>query len=202
MNARGKLRAFAFRFLSGLPARWTQPSRRAGYFYYPDFGEFYGPVFYEVWDFSYIYIEEIIATEAFITSCESTDEVFFFDETVIGTDRPDDEYLEEVDGYIYSEEFAAAYAADEVLFEDENVDDMSGDDAGLDEVDPAADTESAPEETATDETLADEQVYEDAATEEPASEEPAADEAAYEEPAAEEADEEPAADTTAANGRS
>ena len=184
-------------------------SRRAGYFYYPDYWEFYGPVFYEVWDFSYIYIEEIIVTEVFITSYESTEEVFFYDETVTGTDWPDDDYLEEVDGYLYSEEFAAAYASDEVLFEDEIADDMSvedmgddmatGDDAGLDEADtgPTAETQSATEDPAPDEALADEQVYDDAAVEE-ASEEPATEEAAYEEPAAEEVYEEPAYEEPAA----
>lgn len=147
---------------------------RAGVFYYPAYWEFYTDYFYEVWDLSYVYIEEIIVTDVFIAAYESTDEVFFYDEELIGSDWPDDDYLDEVDAYLNSDEFAAEYASDEVLFEDEIVDDGAGDEAAMEE---GADDASA-EDTAADEAMTDD----------------SAEEEAYEEPVAEEASDEPAAE--------
>lgn len=180
---------------------------RAGVFYYPAYWEFYTDYFYEVWDLSYVYIEEIIVTDVFIAAYESSDEIFFYDEELIGSDWPDDDYLNEVDAYLNSDDFAAEYASDEVLFEDEIVDDGLTDDEALGDqvaddgageeaaMDAGADDASA-EDAAADEALAD-----DTAGDEQAAEEPAAEEA-YEEPVAEETYDEPAAEDSGSDGGS
>ena len=175
--------------------------RGAGYFYYPDYCDVYYDDFFTVWDYSYTYIEDIIVTEVYITSYESTETVFYYDEAAIGYDWPGDDYITEVDSYVYSEEFTAEYNSTEVVYETEtsgadDTDDALGvsaegyDDTAIEE--PAAD-EAVTEEPAFEAVASDEPAYEEAVADEPASEEPAYEEPAYEEAVAEEpAYEEPA----------
>jgi hypothetical protein len=174
--------------------------RGAGYFYYPDYCDVYYDDFYSVWDYSYTYIEEIIVTEVYITSYESTETVFYYDETAIGYDWPDDDYISEVDSYVYSEEFTAEYNSTEVVYEDDaSTSDQTGDALGTSAdgyIEPVADEaayeEPVSDEPAYEETATEEPVYDEAVTEEPAYEETVAEEPVYEEPAYEEpAPEEP-----------
>lgn len=102
--------------------------RRPGDFYYADYCDYYYDDFYVAWDYSYTYIEQIIITEVYITSIESSESVFYYDESAIGYDWPDDDYISEVDDYVYSDEFYSEYSSTEVDYEDES----SGDE-GVDE---------------------------------------------------------------------
>ncbi|OZA10803.1 MAG: hypothetical protein B7Y02_09925, partial [Rhodobacterales bacterium 17-64-5] len=68
-----------------------------GGFYYADFCDAYYDDFFQVYDYTLIYVEEIIVTEVYITSIESDETVFYYDETVAGYDWPDDDYISEVD---------------------------------------------------------------------------------------------------------
>lgn len=90
-----------------------------GGFYYADFCDVYYDDFYEVYDYTVYYVEEVIYTDVYITSIESSETVFFYDESATGYDWPDEYYITEVDEYLYSEEFDAAYASEDVYFEDE-----------------------------------------------------------------------------------
>lgn len=175
--------------------------RGPDYFYYYDYCDAYYDDFYYVWDYSYTYIEEVIVTEVYITSYESTETVFYYDESTVGYDWPDDDYLAEVDSYVYSEEFYTEYSSTEVVYEQEtatdeasteatdetydaaSVEEYSSDDSGYDE---ASTDETYTDEAMTDETVYDETAYDETVTEEPAYEEPAYEEPAYEEPAYEE----------------
>jgi hypothetical protein len=174
--------------------------RDSGYFYYADYCDYYYDDFYYSWDYSYTYIEEVIITEVYITSIESDDYVFYYDETGTGYDWPDDDYLTEVDDYVYSDEYYSEYSSTEVDYEDEYAGEeayvegadetYATDDGSYDETvyeDPAA--EEVYEEQAYEDPAA-EEVYEEQAYEEPAYEE-VYEEQAYEEPAYEEVYEEP-----------
>ena len=97
-----------------------------GGFYYGDFCDVYYDDFYEVYDYTLIYVEQIIITEVYITSIESSDAVFYYDESVAGYDWPDDDYVSEVDDYVFSDEFNAAYSSEEVYYEDDNYDPETG----------------------------------------------------------------------------
>jgi hypothetical protein len=91
-----------------------------GGFYYADFCDSYYADFYEVYDYTLIYVEEIIVTEVFIVAYESSETVFFYDDASVGYAWPDDGYyIEEVDSYVYSEEFYQSYESTEVYYEDE-----------------------------------------------------------------------------------
>jgi hypothetical protein len=98
-----------------------------GGFYYADFCDGYYTDFYEVYDYTLIYVEEIIVTEVYITSIESDETVFWYDGDSVGYDYAyDDYYLEEVDAYVYSEEFYAEYESTEVYYDDEAYDPETG----------------------------------------------------------------------------
>ena len=97
-----------------------------GGFYYADFCNAYYDDFYEVYDYTVIYVEEVIYTEVYITSIESEETVFYYDESVSGYDWPDEDYISEIDEYVYSDEFYAEYSSEEVYFEDETYDPETG----------------------------------------------------------------------------
>jgi hypothetical protein len=190
-----------------------------GGFYYYDFCDSYYDDFYEVYDYSVIYIDQVIYTDVYITSYNSDDTVFWYDDSATGYDWGyDDYYISEVDEYVNSDEFYAEYESTEVYYDDQDYDPETGlsyedaeaygyldaeqegydegyvDDGSVDDgyVDDGSDYAEEP--------VADEYYEEPAADEyyeEPAAdeyyEEPAADEY-YEEPAADEYYEEPAAD--------
>jgi PDZ domain len=157
--------------------------RDSGYFYYADYCDYYYDDFYYSWDYSYTYIEEIIITEVYITSIESSETVFYYDEASIGYDWPDDDYLTEVDTYVYSEEYYSEYSSTEVVYED----DYASEDAYVDGSDDTYATDDGSyDEGVTDGAVYEEPAYDEAVYEEPTYEEPAYDETVYEEPAYEE----------------
>jgi hypothetical protein len=99
----------------------------AGGFYYADFCDGYSTDFYEVYDYTLVYVEEIIVTEVYITSIESSDTVFWYDDAAAGYDwYYDDYYIEEVDAYVYSDAFYAEYESTEVHYDDEAYDPETG----------------------------------------------------------------------------
>jgi hypothetical protein len=179
-----------------------------GGFYYYDFCDSYYDDFYEVYDYTVIYVDQVIYTDVYITSYNSDDAVFWYDDSATGYDWGyDDYYISEVDEYVYSDEFYAEYESTEVYYEDQDYDPETGlsyaeaEEYGYLETSPESydesyvDDGSGYEEPAEgeyyDEPVADE-YYEEPAAEE-YYEEPAAEEY-YEEPAAEEYYEEPAAE--------
>ncbi len=97
-----------------------------GGFFYADFCDAYYQDFYEVYDYTLIYVEEITVTEVWITAYESDETVFWYDETLTGWDWPDEDYILEVEEYVYSDEFYAEYSSDEVLYADEAYDPETG----------------------------------------------------------------------------
>ena len=171
-----------------------------GGFYYYDFCDSYNDDFYQVYDYTQIYVEEIIVTEVYITSIESSETVFYYDESAAGYDWPDDDYyLPEVDDYVYSEDFYTAYDSTEVYYEDQAYDPETGlsYDEALDEgyVDavPEGYSESGDETyvddgSTYDEPAADESYVDDGSTyDEPAADEGYVDDGStYDEPAADE----------------
>lgn len=166
-------------------------NRGPDYFYYDDYCDVYYDDFYYVWDYSYTYIEQVIVTEVYITSYESTDSIFYYDEAAAGYDWPDEDYIAEVDSYVYSDEFTAEYTSTEVVYEDEYAgSDDAGADLGVSGEDSDVTGDYVPDDAelgaSSDEGLTEEPVFEDVATEEPIYEEPAYEEPAYEEPAYEE----------------
>ena len=175
-----------------------------GGFYYYDFCDSYYDDFYEVYDYTLIYVEEIIVTEVYITSIESSETVFWYDDSAAGYDWTyDDYYIEEVDSYVYSEEFYAEYESTEVWYDDNEAYDPE---TGLtyEEAEAYGYLEDEPEvyEETYDEPVPDEsndepvvdEAYEEPVADEPY-EEPVADES-YEEPVADESYEEPVYDET------
>jgi PDZ domain len=91
-----------------------------GGFYYADFCDSYYTDFYEVYEYTLIYVEEIVITDVFITAYESDTTVFYYDDASVGYAWPDDSYyIEEVDSYVYSEEFVSSYESTEIYYDDE-----------------------------------------------------------------------------------
>ncbi len=98
-----------------------------GGFYYSDFCDSYYDDFYQVYDYTLIYVEEVIVTEVYITSIESSETYFYYDDSAAGYDWPDDDYyIEEVDAYYSSEEFYAEYESTDYYYEDEAYDPETG----------------------------------------------------------------------------
>ncbi len=181
-----------------------------GGFFYADFCDAYAPDFYEIYDYTLVYVEEVIVTEVWITAYESDETVFWYDETLTGWDWPDEDYIAEVDDYVYSDAFFAEYAETEIIYEDDSAYDpetgLSWDEAaelgidlaaqegGLGEFateepaydDPAAFDDPAAEEPVYDEPVTDEPVYDEPVYDEPVTEEPVFDEPVYDEPVADE----------------
>ncbi|MBL9046324.1 MAG: hypothetical protein JNK34_03300 [Tabrizicola sp.] len=174
-----------------------------GGFYYYDFCDSYYDDFYEIYDYTLIYVEEIIVTEVYITSIESSETYFYYDDAAAGYDWPDDDYyLEEVDAYYSSDEFVSAYDSTDYFYEDEAYDPETG--LGYEEAEEYGYLDAESYEEGYDEagaTMDDGSVYEDPAAEE-YSEEPVTDESyvddgsGYEDPAPEEYSEEPVYEET------
>ena len=98
-----------------------------GGFYYYDFCDSYYDDFYEVYDYSVIYIDQVIYTDVYITSYNSDDTVFWYDDSATGYDWGyDDYYISEVDEYVNSDEFYAEYESTEVYYDDQDYDPETG----------------------------------------------------------------------------
>ena len=161
-----------------------------GGFFYADFCDAYYQDFYEVYDYTLVYVEEVIVTEVWITAYESDETVFWYDETLTGWDWPDEDYILEVEEYVYSDEFYAEYSSDEVLYADEAYDPETGltyeeaADLGIELAEDGA--MAGAEEAVYDEPVAEETVYDEPVTEEPVYDEPVVDETVYDESTTEE----------------
>jgi hypothetical protein len=158
------------------------------YFYWADYCDYYYDDFYYVWDTSYVYIEEVIVTQVYITSITSNDAVFYYDDSQTGYAWDDADYIAEVDNYIYSDEYQTEYYAPEAVFGDDTAAASGADYApeGYSEDPGAVDTGSADDgyvEPAYDASVTDDTTYSEP---EPAYEDPAASDQAYEEPVYEE----------------
>jgi hypothetical protein len=98
-----------------------------GGFYYYDFCDSYYDDFYQVYDYTLIYVEEVIVTEVYITSIESSETYFYYDDAAAGYDWPEDDYyIDEVDAYYSSDEFYAEYESTDYYYEDEAYDPETG----------------------------------------------------------------------------
>src|SRR3989338_1429278 len=182
-------------------------------FNYIEYYTYYEPRFYEIYEYSTYYVEQVIITETYITAIESTETVFYYDTPSDDLVWHDEDYITEVNEYVYSEEFYSEYTSTEVyyddqpeaqVYEDQGYEDPATDeqvpetydDASQDEAYAEPEADQAYEEPADDQSYEDpmqEESYEEPLAEEPAYEEPAPEEPAPEEPAYEEpAPEEPA----------
>ncbi len=127
-----------------------------GGFYYYDFCDSYYPDFYEVYDYTLIYVDQVIITEVYITSIESSETVFYYDDAATGYDWPDDDYyIAEVDDYVASDEFYSAYDSTEVYYDDQDYDPETGLSYEEAEADGYLDPEAYDEAPASDEAYVD-----------------------------------------------
>lgn len=150
-------------------------------FDYVEYYTYYEPRFYEIYEYSTYYVEQVIYTETYITAIESTEYVFYYDTPSEDLVWHDEEYITEVNEYVYSEEFYSEYTSTEVYYADDP-EATAYEDTGYDE----AGYDAAAGET-------DEQVYEDPA---PETYDAEAQDGSYEEPVADDqTDMDPAAET-------
>jgi hypothetical protein len=179
-------------------------------FDYVEYYTYYQPRFYDIYEYSTYYVEQVIYTETYITAIESNEYVFYYDSPSDDLVWHDEEYITEVNEYVYSEEFYSEYTSTEVYYADDPqataYEDTGYDEAGYDataagETDEQVYEEQAPEtydaaaeDGSYEEPVADDQTgmdpsaetYDESAYEDPAA---AADEPVYEEPAPETYDE-------------
>lgn len=186
-------------------------------FYYADFCDGYLDYFPVVYDRTVVYVDEVIVTDVYITSIESRDTIFYYDDAATGYDWPEDDYyIAEVDSYVSSDAFTKEYNASDVTYDDAAYDPETGltsaeaSDLGIDLAetaaaddaayeDPAPDDASAADDVASDDPVAEEPAYDEPVAEDAVSDDAAADEAAYDAAADGQTYEDPVADEPVAD---
>jgi hypothetical protein len=180
--------------------RWR--GYRSPSFDYIEYYTYYEPRFYEIYEYSTYYVEQVIVTETYITAIESTETVFYYDTLSEDLVWHDEDYITEVDEYVYSEEFYSEYTSTEVYYDDQPeaqvYEDQGYDDATTAEPDAGAYDEASQDQTYED-PAADEPVpeaYEDASQDETYADPEAEADQAYEEPTDDQIYEDPVQDQT------